>query len=313
MDVAVGGNIGTPALDLLTTPEPELYVLELSSFQLEMTRSLECAAAVVLNVSEDHLDRHHTLAHYAEIKAQVFHGNGAMVINRDDSVVAGMADSQRKTLSYGLDAANDANGYGIKTIDSQRWLMHGERALIGESALKVSGLHNLSNALAALALGEAIALPEAAMLIALKKFTGLPHRCEWVAEIDNVTWYNDSKGTNVGATVAALDGLPQQRVVLIAGGQGKGADFTPLKEVVARRASAVILIGEDAPQIEQAIMGAAQIVHAESLQQAVTLAAENTRAGDAVLLSPACASFDMFASYVDRGEQFVAAVEGLKK
>jgi len=316
IDVAVGGNIGTPALELLTTPEPELYVLELSSFQLEMTRSLECAAAVVLNVSEDHLDRHYTLAHYAFIKAQIFHGNGVMVINRDDLVVADMADSERKLLSYGINDVTDENAYGIQTIDGARWLMRGERALICESALKISGLHNLSNALAALALGEAVAFPEEAMLTALKNFTGLPHRCEWVAKVDNVVWYNDSKGTNVGATVAALDGLPQQRVILIAGGQGKDADFGPLKEVIARRAGAVILIGEDAPLIEQAIAGAidaAQIIYAENLQQAVTLAAANARAGDAVLLSPACASFDMFASYIDRGEQFVTAVEGLTK
>ncbi|MCW8825323.1 MAG: UDP-N-acetylmuramoyl-L-alanine--D-glutamate ligase [Gammaproteobacteria bacterium] len=313
INVAVGGNIGTPALDLITSPEPELYILELSSFQLEVTNSLECAAAVVLNVSEDHLDRHHTLTHYAEIKAQVYHGqNGVMVINRDDPMVAEMAIPSRRTISYGLDKVEAANDYGVETIDNIHWLMRGEQRLISESALKVGGLHNLSNALAALALGEAVGLSEVAMLRALQKFTGLAHRCEWVAEIDGVTWFNDSKGTNVGATVAALNGLSQNRAVLIAGGQGKGADFSPLKEVVAKRARAVILIGEDGPLIEKAIIGSVQIIHAETLKQAVELAAENAQAGDAVLFSPACASFDMFRSYVDRGEQFVALVGELE-
>ena len=313
--VAVGGNIGTPALELISSPEPELYLLELSSFQLEMTRSLESAAAVVLNVSEDHLDRHHTLAHYAAIKAKVYHDNddhGVMVINRDDPLVVGMTGRARRIISYGLDSAPSTDDYGVESVDNERWLTHGNRHLIGESQLKISGLHNLSNALAALALGEAVALPEAAMLSALKKYAGLPHRCEWIAEIGGVAWYNDSKGTNVGATVAALDGLPQKQAVLIAGGQGKGADFAPLKEVVTRRARVVILIGEDAPLIEKAITGAAQIIHAETLKQAVELAAKSAKAGDAVLFSPACASFDMFASYIDRGDKFVAAVRGLE-
>jgi UDP-N-acetylmuramoylalanine--D-glutamate ligase len=313
--VAVGGNLGTPALDLLIAPEAELYVLELSSFQLEMTRSLSCAAAVVLNVSEDHLDRHHTMSHYAEIKAQVYHdhsGRGVMVLNRNEPLVLDMADKSRRTISYGLDRASSADDYGVEYADHNYWLMRGNRRLLNETELKISGLHNLSNALAALALGEAVGLSEAAMLRALKEFSGLPHRCEWVAEIDGVTWYNDSKGTNVGATVAALDGLLQNQAVLIAGGQGKGADFSPLKEVVSRRARAVILIGEDAPLIEQAISGAVETIHAQTLKQAVELAATNAQPGDAVLFSPACASFDMFANYVDRGEKFMALVQGLK-
>jgi len=313
INVAVGGNIGTPALDLISSPEPDIYVLELSSFQLEVSQSLECATAVVLNVSEDHLDRHYTVAHYAGIKEQVYHGDGVMVINRDDSLVDAMADETRDVVSYGLDSAPSTNDYGVQVIDSERWLMRGDRRLISESKLKTGGRHNLSNALAALALGEAVDISEDAMLSVLKKFTGLPHRCEWIAEIAGVAWYNDSKGTNVGATVAALDGLPQKQVVLIAGGQGKGADFAPLKEVISKRARAVILIGEDAPLIEEAIAGAAQIFHAESLQQAVELASENALVDEAVLFSPACASFDMFASYIDRGEQFVAAVRGLER
>lgn len=313
INVAVGGNIGTPALDLITTPEPELYVLELSSFQLEMTRSLECIAAVVLNVSEDHLDRHHTLANYAEIKEQIYNGNGVMVINRDDPVVVKMAEADRKTVSYGLDLATAANDYGVAVGGSDHHLMQGERCLISEADLKIGGLHNLSNALAAIALGAAIELPEQAMLNALKKFTGLAHRCEWVADIDGVTWYNDSKGTNVGATVAALNGLPQKNVVLIAGGQGKGADFTLLKDVVSKRAKVVVLIGEDAPLIEKVIADSVEIIHADSLKQAVEIASEKSAAGDAVLFSPACASFDMFANYVDRGDQFVEMVEGLNR
>lgn len=317
VNVAVGGNIGTPALDLISEPEPELYVLELSSFQLEMTRSLECVAAVVLNVSEDHLDRHHTVEHYAAIKAQVFNGDGMMVINRDDPVVAEMRVGERKTINYGLDLTTAANDYGVSVSENQHYLMHGERRLLSESELKIGGLHNLSNALAAIALGEAVNLPEKAMLSALKKFTGLAHRCEWVADIDGVVWFNDSKGTNVGATVAAMNGLAQKQIVLIAGGQGKGADFSPLKEVVAQRAKAVVLIGEDAPLIEKAITdtgaGSVEVVHADSLKQAVEIAADKSDSGDAVLFSPACASFDMFASYVDRGEQFVAIVEGLKQ
>lgn len=309
--VLVGGNIGTAALALLDEAKPELYVLELSSFQLEVTTTLNCRAAVVLNVSEDHLDRHGNLSHYAAIKSRIYHGDGVMVINADDPVVAAMAEAGRNIVRFTLAEPKTASDFGLREQNEEIWLAKGDSLLMPTAEVRIPGRHNLANALAALALGEACGLPMTAMLQSLREFPGLPHRCQWVAEIDGVNYYEDSKGTNVGATLAAIEGMPGEKVVLIAGGQGKGQDFSALREAVANRCRAAVLIGEDAPLLAKALERTAAISHAASMAEAVAQAAVLARAGDSVLLSPACASFDMFRNYVERGESFVAAVRGM--
>ena len=304
--VRVGGNLGTPALELLQDSEPDLYVLELSSFQLEGTYSLNAAAATVLNITPDHMDRYRSLAEYSAAKQRIFHGDGVMVLNADDPVVLAMAEPNRRVTRFTLGVPSDGD-YGVRLHDGAEWLTCGSKTLLPVSELRIPGRHNVANALAALALGAALGLPVAAMLITLRAFTGLPHRTQWVATRDGVTWYNDSKGTNVGATLAAVSGMPGQ-VVLIAGGDGKGADFTPLREAVARKARAVVLIGRDAPLIEAALANAAPVLHARDMDEAVQRAAAVAQPGDAVLLSPACASFDMYDNYEHRGRVFTDAV-----
>ncbi len=306
-EVRVGGNLGTPALALLEGEAPDLYVLELSSFQLEVTTSLNAAAAVVLNISEDHLDRHGSLAHYAAIKQTIYHGDGVVLLNRDDALVMAMQPSGRNVVTFGLDSAN---GYGLLQRGDETFLAKDGEALLNTAEMKMPGRHNWSNALAALALGEAVGLEMNAMLQVLRDFPGLPHRCQWVAEQEGVNYYEDSKGTNVGATLAALEGLPGAKVVLIVGGQAKGQEFAPLRPVVEQRARAVVLIGEDAKLIEQSLLRAAPLVMASDMSDAVTKARRLAKPGDSVLLSPACASFDMFRNYIERGEAFVAAVQG---
>jgi UDP-N-acetylmuramoylalanine--D-glutamate ligase len=309
-NVRVGGNIGTPALDLIEQQAPDLYVLELSSFQLEVTASLNAAAAVVLNISEDHLDRHGSVEHYATIKQTIYNGDGVVVLNRDDAQVMAMALPERVTTSFGLDAAPGKNDFGLLQRNGEIFFTKGSEVLLNVAEMKMPGRHNWSNALAALALGESVDLEMSAMLSVLREFPGLPHRCQWIAEQDGVNFYEDSKGTNVGATLAALEGLPGEKVVLIAGGQAKGQDFAPMHSVVAQRARAVVLIGEDAKVIEQALLRAAPLVMASDMSDAVVKACKLAQPGDSVLLSPACASFDMFRNYIERGEAFVAAVLG---
>ncbi len=308
--VLVGGNIGIPVLELLNEEPPDLYVLELSSFQLEVTRSLNCRAAVVLNLSDDHLDRHLTMDNYAAIKSGIYAGDGVMVINADDPQVAAMVQPDREVVRFSLDEPVGQNDFGLCQIDGVDWLSRGNEALMAVTEMRMPGRHNQANALAALALGKAVGLEVAAMLQTLRKFPGLPHRCQWIAEIDGVNYYEDSKGTNVGATLAALEGMPGEKVVLIAGGQGKGQDFSPLRAVLAQRARALVLIGEDAPLIQHAVDEAVLIEFAQDMEQAVARATEAARPGDSVLLSPACASFDMFSNYIARGDAFVAAVKG---
>lgn len=305
--VRVGGNIGTPALALIEEQAPDLYVLELSSFQLEVTRSLNAAAAVVLNISEDHLDRHGSVEHYAAIKQRVFNGDGVVVLNRDDVKVMAMQPGGRKVVTFGLNSEGD---FGLLEQGGETFLSKGKKILLNVTEMKMPGRHNWSNALAALALGEAVGLEMNAMLQVLRDFPGLPHRCQWIAEQDGVNFYEDSKGTNVGATLAALDGLPGAKVVLIAGGQAKGQDFSPLRHTVEQRARAVVLIGEDAKLIEASLYRAAPLVMASDMSDAVLKARRLAKRGDGVLLSPACASFDMFRNYIERGEAFVAAVMG---
>ena len=313
-DVAAAGNISPAALDVAMQrggKQPEIWVLELSSFQLETTFSLNADAATVLNVSEDHLDRYAGIDEYAAAKARIFQGNGVQVLNRDDARCMGMALSGRKVVTFGLDAPRNEQDWGVERAGGYIWLTQGKQRLLKASELQVAGLHNVANALAALALCRAIGLPLSLLLDALRNFEGLPHRVERVAEIDGVTWYDDSKGTNVGATVAALQGLGC-KAVLIAGGEGKGQDFAPLNSAVAQHARAVVLIGRDAPLIETALHGSGvPLVRAADMNDAVQQAARLARRGDAVLLSPACASFDMFRNYAHRAEVFVAAVREL--
>jgi UDP-N-acetylmuramoylalanine--D-glutamate ligase len=313
----VAGNIGVPVLDALSAAEeaaaaPGVFVLELSSFQLETTRSLEPDAATVLNVTEDHLDRYDSLADYAAAKDHVFAGAGAQVLNRDDDLSLKMARSGRAITTFGAGPPRDASEWGITSEDGRR-LAHGVRRLLKIEELPLAGLHNATNALAAMALAHAIGLPHEPLLAALRRFRGLPHRMHKLAEIGGVAYYDDSKGTNVGATVAALSGMDRP-VVLIAGGDGKGQDFSPLAEAVAARARAVVLIGRDAPLIARAVAGRdIRIEQAGDMSEAVEAAAAVAVAGDAVLLSPACASYDMFRDYVQRAEAYAAAVRRLEQ
>jgi UDP-N-acetylmuramoylalanine--D-glutamate ligase len=285
--------------------------MELSSFQLETTQSLKAISAVVLNVSEDHLDRYASYADYAAAKQVVYQHCQCAVVNRDDALVMQMLASSDyvASLSFGLDVPA-AGQYGVREQDGQRWLAKGETLLLATREMKLPGEHNIANALASLALGEAAGIPLQGMLQALREFTGLKHRTQWVRERKGVSWYNDSKGTNVGATLAALAGLPG-KTVLIAGGQGKGADFSPLRAVSAQKARALVLIGEDRQLIADAVQGYAPYVFAKDMADAVTLAAELAQPNDNVLLSPACASFDMFKGYAHRGEVFTQLVQVL--
>lgn len=307
-DVRVGGNIGTPALDLLQTTEPDLYVLELSSFQLETTHSLAPAAAVVLNVSQDHLDRYSGLPEYAAAKRRIYQRARVKLINLDDPVVAAWEGDDDGWCRFTLGRPRRADDFGLIALADGTWLARGVQTLLSLSELKLAGLHNAANALAALALGEAMGLPMAAMLTTLRRFGGLPHRCQWLAQQDGVNWYNDSKATNVGAAVAAVNGMSGQ-VVLLAGGEGKGQDFSPLREALAHKGRAALLFGRDAPLIAAALDGVVPVERVASLRQAVRAARSLAQAGDAVLLAPACASFDQFHGYEDRGEQFAAAVQ----
>ena len=314
--VAVGGNLGRPGLDLLKD-EPELLVLELSSFQLETTSHLNAEVAVILNMSEDHLDRHGDMLGYHQAKHRIFQGVKKVVYNRDDSLTRPLVPDSTPMQSFGLNAP-DIKQYGVlREDDGTMWLARGRTRLIKSSELYIQGTHNIANALACLALGEAIGLPVESMLETLKQFKGLEHRCEYVKTVNDVRYYNDSKGTNVGATLAAIDGLgaaiePKQgKVIVILGGQGKGQDFSLLRQSVEKYVTAAILSGEEAQQIAPAFTQTTQLVHASTLKDAVTQAQQYAQPEDVVLLSPACASFDMFKGYPDRGHQFVACVDAL--
>lgn len=303
----VGGNLGTPALDLLAVPVPAHYVLELSSFQLETTRSLKVAAGAVLNLSADHMDRYADMAAYGAAKARIFADCGTAVINLDDPWVAAMPRTDQRVQGFSLRTEAD---YSLRRDAGEAWLCaHGER-LLPMSELRMAGLHNAANGLAALALGDAIGLPRPAMLDALRGFTGLPHRSQWVRERRGVRFVDDSKGTNVGATLAAVAGLPGT-LVLLAGGDGKGQDFTPLAGALAGRTRLAALIGRDAPRLAAALEGACPVRLCSGMEEAVEVAAAAAQPGDTVLLSPACASLDMFRDYAHRGAVFAAAVGSL--
>ena len=348
--VQVAGNIAPVALDALRArlaehDLPEVWVLELSSFQLATTRSLACDAAAVLNITDDHLDWHDTLQTYAAAKARIFSAKTVRILNRDDARVAAMAKKNGNAITFGSDAPTSGDSYGIVVYHGVAWLAlaedlsvparrrkaHDQPAQLPEllqrpelpqlrvhrlmpaDALALRGRHNAMNALAALALARAIGCPLAPTMHTLRRYSGEPHRLQLIATIDGVEYYDDSKGTNVGATVAALEGLGAEgkKLVVIAGGDGKGQNFEPLAAPIARHARAVVVIGRDAAAIRAVLEhGAAGVplLDANTLEEAVTTAAARARHGDAVLLSPACASFDMFRNYVHRGEAFTDAV-----
>ncbi len=312
LDVGVGGNLGIPALDLLA-PGRQLYVLELSSFQLERAAQLGLDVATVLNVSADHLDRHGNLQGYHQAKHRIFHGCAKAVVNRDDRLTIPLVAESVGLTSWSM-AEPELKGFGLRVIDGEETLCHGFKSVLKVSELALSGRHNVANSLAALAIGYSAGLPLAAMSEALRNFQGLEHRCQLVAQINGVNYVNDSKGTNVGATLAALQGLGgEQDILLIAGGQAKGADFSQLCEVVTRHCKAVFLIGEDASVMAQVLSEYVSLSIEDSLEEAVQCAASLAQSGDTVLLSPACASFDMFTGYIERGEVFCRAVNDLRE
>jgi len=307
--IAITGNIGLPVLDALQMETPDVYVLELSSFQLETTVSLDADVATVLNLTEDHMDRYADMTAYAAAKAHIFYQAKHQVLNRDDAWSMIMERPGLELTTFGLD--QDDTGFGIADVDQNMWLCEGDQHVMNVADLHIKGAHNAANALAALALCRAIGLEYAPLLNALYNFKGLPHRVEWVAQIDDVDYYNDSKGTNVGATCAAMSGLPQP-VVLIAGGDGKGQDFSPLRAPVADNGRAVVLIGQDAKLMEAELLSTeVPMYHASDMHEAVVIAKRVAQSGDAILLSPACASLDMYSNYISRAEAFVDAVNGL--
>lgn len=311
LNVAVGGNIGVPALDLLSQ-RVDLYVLEISSFQLETLHSLKPVAATVLNVSADHMDRYESFDAYAKVKQRVYQQCKVGVVNRDDKRVKSMLIDQPCLVSGFTLHAPAPSDFGLREFNGKTYLCKGELQLISEDEVKMAGRHNIANALAALALGDAANIPIDDMVCTLAEFSGLPHRSQWLAKKHQVNWINDSKGTNVGATVAAIEGLlTENKIILIAGGIAKQADFSPLKKAVKEKVRRVVLIGRDAVYIEQALQGAVSVMYAKDMRDAVRIAADLAHAGDSVLLSPACASFDMFRSFEHRGDVFSAAVESL--
>lgn len=305
VNVSMGGNIGTPALDLLSD-ETELYVLELSSFQLETLTSLPMEVAVVLNISPDHLDRYDDLASYALSKQVIYENAANMVVNRDDVLAGQNLPAAKLATGFTLNEPGE-NDFGLRCYDDETWLCRGQEKLLPVASLKIKGQHNVANALAALAIGSLLDVPLQPMLSALKDFGGLEHRTQWIAEINGVHWFNDSKATNVGASLAAIQGLPGTHV-LIAGGESKQADFSPLKQAAKERLRAVVLMGRDAGIIEAALENVVPVVYAIDMEDAVKKAAQLARSGDNVLLSPACASFDMFQSFEHRGAAFIQAV-----
>ena len=356
--VAVAGNIGPTLLDTLTekldaaasngngngdeagngaTALPEIWVLELSSFQLDGITNFEPTVATVLNITQDHLDWHETLSAYSAAKANIYGRQGLMLLNRDDALVMAALPAPakgkpvRSHLTFGGDLPQRPGDYGIETVNGMAWLVRAMEAdetvkrrkteeaplhiqrLMPLDALRIRGRHNATNALAALGLAVAAGCALAPMLHGLRDYRGEPHRVESIGVVEGVEYFDDSKGTNVGATAAALAGLGAERqIVVILGGEGKGQDFSPLAEPVARHARAVVLIGRDAPLIRAALQASGvTLLDAASMAEAVALAAAQARSGDAVLLSPACASFDMFSDYAHRAKVFCEAVQAL--
>jgi len=312
MNVKVGGNLGTPALNFLERKEGDLYVLELSSFQLETTNSLKAAVATILNISEDHMDRYNNMEEYIVAKQRIYLNCQQAVVNRADKNTW-PKNNVTKIVSFGLDKP-EKDQFGLIKSWRGTYLVKGEEKLLNINKIKIPGSHNLENILAALALGEAVSLDMSAMLQAVIEFSGLPHRCQYVGERDGVRWYNDSKGTNVGATFAAIKGLAADnkgKIILIAGGIGKGADFTPLCEPIKKSVRKIILMGEAAKNMATIFKDCGEIEIVNSMKAAVEKADLAALRGDKVLLSPACASFDMFNNFEHRGDEFIKYVKQL--
>lgn len=316
-DALVAGNIGIPVVDLLNQQRSaHFYVLELSSFQLESTQSLNAEVATILNISADHMDRYESLEDYIAAKQRIYCGARNLVYLQDDTATHPQQVQAGQQVYSFTRRSPMQQQFGVKHINNETWLAFEDLLILPVSALKLRGDHNVLNALAALALGYSVGLSFPAMADTLRRFEGLPHRCQYVATLNGVEFFNDSKGTNVGATLAAIRGLAPGitgRIVLIAGGQGKGADFSELAPVLADVGRHAVLLGEDAGRLQDALGQALPISRVDSLLAAVMCAMDNAKAGDVVLLSPACASFDMFSGYEDRGEQFVAVVNSLQE
>ncbi|KTC94336.1 UDP-N-acetylmuramoyl-L-alanine--D-glutamate ligase [Legionella erythra] len=308
--VAVAGNIGNPVLDLLDDGiHYDVWVLELSSFQLDLTHSLAAKAATILNITPDHLDRHHTMTAYTESKQRIYRQADLLIYNREDKATAPLAyDAGR--ISFGLDKPEPGQ-WGIINDGKESFLACGDELILAVDKLHIKGTHNWQNALAACALAKALGIGREAMVTVLTTFAGLPHRCQWVRTLQGVDWINDSKGTNIGATQSAISGIGgaiQGKIVLIAGGLGKGADFTDLRQPVSRYVRSMVLIGTDADKIDKAVGDLVPVLHAASLDDAIIQAKNQAQAGDVVLLSPACASMDMFRDFNHRGELFANLV-----
>tara|TARA_Y100001949_G_scaffold175422_1_gene185168 strand:- start:8890 stop:10248 length:1359 start_codon:yes stop_codon:yes gene_type:complete len=309
----VGGNIGIPALDLLSDSSPDLYVLELSSFQLETTYSLNAHASVVLNVSPDHMDRYSSLKDYANTKKRIYSGQGLMVLNKDEEYIHSIMDSKRDTIYFSLDAPEGEN-FGLINHNNEVWLSQGNEKIINKNQLKIKGEHNISNALAAMALAGAVNVPTNIMADVLKNFTGLEHRCQLVREIDNVSWYNDSKATNVEACIASITGLCELgNIILIAGGDSKGADLSGLNPIVKKYIKRVFLFGIDANKLADVMGSDVDKEFVNNMNEAVKGASKIADPDDIVLLAPACSSLDMYKNYQQRGDAFISAIDALPK
>jgi len=304
--VYAGANLGEPALDLLQKATPDYYLLELSSFQLETVSSLRPEVAVILNVTPDHMDRYQNILEYTQAKQRIYRHARKMIVNRDDALTHVICHENNEVVGFTLQTPQD-NDFGVLTIEQNEYLAFGNQPLLAVNELALFGKHNVANALAALAMGYAIGLSMSAMLMALRAFVALPHRMQVVQRQQGVLWINDSKATNVGATLAAIQGLPGP-LVLIAGGEAKGADFGPLAPVMTEKVKAVLLFGKDAELIKKSIDNRVEVYECHSLQQCVKQAHQMAVSGDTVLLAPACASFDMFADYQARGDAFIVAV-----
>ena len=309
----VGGNIGIPALDLLSDSSPDLYVLELSSFQLETTYSLNAHASVVLNVSPDHMDRYSSLKDYVNTKKRIYSGQGLMVLNKDEEYIHSIMDSKRDTIYFSLGAPEGEN-FGLINHNNEVWLSQGNEKIINKNQLKIKGEHNISNALAAMALAGAVNVPTNIMADVLKNFTGLEHRCQLVREIDNVSWYNDSKATNVGACIASITGLCELgNIILIAGGDSKGADLSGLNPIVKKYIKRVFLFGIDANKLADVMGSDVDKEFVNNMNEAVKGASKIADPDDIVLLAPACSSLDMYKNYQQRGDAFISAIDALPK
>jgi UDP-N-acetylmuramoylalanine--D-glutamate ligase len=310
LSAGVGGNLGTPMLDLLDERH-QLYIIELSSFQLELVTDTRGAIAGLLNISPDHMDRYAGLQQYHAAKHRIFLGASTVINNRQDPLTNPLLSTSVKQGSFGLNKP-DLGSFGLLEEDGQQWLACGLEPLMLVADVAIKGTHNTANALAALALGQAAGLDMTTMLETLKTYKGLPHRCEHVATINNVMYIDDSKGTNIGATIAALNGFGDNaNLILIAGGQGKEQNFSQLQKPVKQFVKLVALFGEDAPQIASALENSVQVEQFDSLEDAVSKATASAESGDIVLFSPACASFDMFSGFEERGRYFQSAVQAV--